>query len=225
MSGRQIAAFDFDGTLTHRDTLVPFLVRTCGARRVAAAASRVAPTAARSRLGRLQGAVHHRDEVKTALLRHLLAGREAAWLTHEAERFAATLPGRIRPEMARQLAWHRDVGHELVIVSAGLDVYLGPYGDAAGFDHVIAVELEVDQTGTLTGELTAPNVRGPEKATRLRAWLGGDDLAFLYAYGNSSGDRELLELADVPVWMSRRQKAGITLPRTADTSRTAARQA
>jgi phosphatidylglycerophosphatase C len=225
VSGRQIAAFDFDGTLTHRDTLVPFLVRACGARRVAAAASRVAPTAARARLGRLQAAVHHRDEVKAALVRHLLAGREAVWLADEAERFAATLPRRIRPEMARQVAWHREAGHELVIVSAGLDVYLGPYGSAAGFDHVIAVELEVDEAGVLTGELAAPNVRGPEKATRLRAWLAGDDPDFVWAYGNSSGDRELLELADVPVWMSRRQKAGITLPEAADASRSAARRA
>lgn len=224
MSGRQIAAFDFDGTLTHRDTLVPFLVRACGARRVAAAASRVAPAAARSRLGRLQGAVHHRDEVKAALVRHLLGGREAVWLTHEAERFAATLPARIRPEMVRQVDWHRDAGHELVIVSAGLHAYLGPYGIAAGFDHVIAVELEVDDTGVLTGELAAPNVRGPEKATRLRAWLDGDVPDFVWAYGNSSGDRELLELADVPVWMSRRQKGGITLPEGADASRTAARR-
>ena len=225
MTGRQIAAFDFDGTLTHRDTLLPFLVRACGARRVATATSRVAPVAARARLGRLQGALHHRDEVKAALLRHLLAGREATWLADQAERFATTLPARIRPEMARQVDWHRDAGHELVIVSAGLDAYLGRYATTAGFDHVIAVELEVDHTGVLTGELAAPNVRGPEKATRLRAWLGGEDPGFMWAYGNSSGDRELLELADVPVWMSRRQKAGITLPEGADASRSAARRA
>ena len=46
-TARQIAAFDFDGTLTRRDTVLPFLVRLFGARRVARAVSRVAPTAAR----------------------------------------------------------------------------------------------------------------------------------------------------------------------------------
>ena len=34
MSGRRIAAFDFDGTLTRRDTLLPFLTRACGPREV-----------------------------------------------------------------------------------------------------------------------------------------------------------------------------------------------
>ena len=41
MSGRRIAAFDFDGTLTRRDTLLPFLTRACGPRAVGRIASRV----------------------------------------------------------------------------------------------------------------------------------------------------------------------------------------
>ncbi|CAN5902659.1 HAD-IB family hydrolase [soil metagenome] len=212
MPDRQIAAFDFDGTLTHRDTLLPFLVRACGARRVATAVARVAPVATRARTRRLHDALHHRDAVKVALLRDLFRGRDPGWLAAEGASFAATLPGRLRPAMAEQLAWHREHGHELVIVSAGLHAYLGPFGEAEGFDQVISVELATGPAGRLTGELVSPNVRGAEKAHRFRAWLDGDDPGFVWAYGNSTGDTELLELADVPVWMSRRQKGGLTLP-------------
>lgn len=212
MSDRQIAAFDFDGTLTHRDTLLPFLVRAFGARRVAAAVARVAPAAARARTGRLQGDLHHRDAVKAALLRDLFRSRDRDWLATEGASFAATLPDRLRPEMVTQVAWHRGHGHELVIVSAGLQAYLEPFGHAEGFDHVIAVELATDPAGVLTGELASANVRGREKAHRFTAWLDGEQPAFVWAYGNSAGDTELLELADVPVWMSRREKGGLTLP-------------
>ena len=66
------------------------------------------------------------------------------------------------------------------------------------------VELEVGADGALTGALVGPNVRGPEKEVRLRAWLDGDEPDLLWAYGNSSGDRELLAMADVPVWVDRR---------------------
>lgn len=201
---RRIAAFDFDGTLTRRDTLLPFLVRACGARSVARAVSRVAPGAARARMGRLVAEIHHRDATKETLLRTLLAGREAEWLAEVGRNYARTLPRRIRPEMAEQVAWHRSHGHELVIVSASLLTYLGPYAQGAGFDHVIAVDMEADGNGLLTGRMTGPNVRGPEKAVRLQAWLDDVEPGFLWGYGNSSGDAELLGLAHVPVWVNHR---------------------
>ena len=203
MPDRRIAAFDFDGTLTQRDTLLPFLVRTCGARRVARAVSRVAPLAARARLGRLESELHHRDAVKEALLAELLAGREAAWFAQAGEDFARTLPRRLRPDLVEQVGWHRQHGHELVIVSASLLTYLHPFARDQGFDHVIAVELEEGADGRLTGRLAGPNVRGPEKAIRLDAWLGDDHAEMIWGYGNSSGDAELLERAHVPVWVGK----------------------
>ncbi len=76
----------------------------------------------------------------------------------------------------RRSSWHRRpgprAGHR-VGVAARLP---GAVRRAdQGFDHVIAVELEADPEGRLTGRLTGPNVRGPEKAVRLRRWLGGED--------------------------------------------------
>ncbi|MEO6629013.1 MAG: HAD-IB family hydrolase [Aquihabitans sp.] len=202
MTGQRIAAFDFDGTLTKRDTVLPFLVRACGARAVSRVAARVAPTGIRGRLGRLENGLHHRDVVKEALLRELLAGREASWLAERGADYAETLPGRLRPAMVSQAQWHREQGHQLVIVSASLHAYLDPFAMKHGFHHVIAVGLATDAAGILTGALTGPNVRGPEKAVRLGAWLDGKPPEFLWAYGNSSGDSELLAMADHPVWVA-----------------------
>lgn len=204
MSERRIAAFDFDGTLTQRDTLLPFLVRFCGAQRVARAVAKVAPTGARARLGRLESELHHRDAVKERLLAELLGGRPATWLTEAGAEYARTLSARLRAPLVAQVSWHRNAGHELVIVSASLGAYLRPFAEAQGFHHVIAVELEEAPGGLLTGSLDGPNVRGPEKAVRLRRWLDGDEPDLLWAYGNSSGDAELLAMADVPVWVDRR---------------------
>lgn len=203
MSDRRVAAFDFDGTLTRRDTLVPFLVHACGRRQVAASLRRVAPVAARARFRSRSGGDHHRDIVKEHLLASLLTGRDAEWFLSEGEDFARTLERRLRPEMTSQVAWHRDEGHELVIVSASLMAYLAPFARDHRFDHVIAVEMEVDENGRLTGALASPNVRGIEKARRLTRWLDGEPPEVLWGYGNSAGDRELLEMADVPVWVTR----------------------
>lgn len=207
MARRRIAAFDFDGTLTRRDTLVPFLARACGMADLTRALRKVAPLAVRARTGRLDVELHHRDASKEALLGELMAGRTATWLEQEGRRYATTLGSRLRPEMLEQVRWHREAGHELVIVSASLEAYLRPFAAAHGFDHVIAVRLEEGDSGRLTGRLDGPNVRGPEKAVRLGAWLDGDEPEVLWAYGNSSGDRELLAMADVPVWVAGRRRA------------------
>jgi HAD superfamily hydrolase (TIGR01490 family) len=212
MSGRRIAAFDFDGTISRRDTLVPFLARACGITACSRAMTRVAPLAAKARTGRAPADVHHRDVSKEALLRELFAGREVSWLEREGRRYAATLASKLRPEMVEQISWHRDAGHELVIVSAGLRTYLEPFARSLGFHHVIAVELEAGDTGRLTGEMVGPNVRGPEKATRLARWLGDEAPELLWAYGNSSGDRELLAMADVPVWVAGAKRATTARP-------------
>jgi phosphatidylglycerophosphatase C len=71
------------------------------------------------------------------------------------------------------------------------------------------VELVADGAGTLTGEVAGGlNNRGAEKAARLQAWLDarfgpGTDVE-LWAYGDSSGDAELLALAHHPTWVGRR---------------------
>lgn len=203
--GRSIAAFDFDGTLTRRDTVLPFLVRVCGRTRLLRAVARVAPRAGRARITGRLGAAAHRDLTKAWLLRELFTGSDPAELADHGATYARTLSRRLRPDMVEQVEWHRTAGHELVIVSASLAAYLVPFAADQGFDHVIGVEFETGPDGLLTGALASPNVRGAEKVTRLRAWYSGNEPDELWAYGNSSGDRELLALADHPVWVSRRQ--------------------
>ena len=84
----------------------------------------------------------------------------------------------------------------LVIVSASFTSYLDPIAARLGFAAVLATELAVGDDGRLTGELVRPNVRGAEKVRRLDEWLGATapdaGPAFVWAYGDSSGDRELL---------------------------------
>lgn len=201
MSTRRVAAFDFDGTLSRRDTLVPFLVRAAGRRRFAAACAALGLSGARGRL-----AARDRDAVKVALLAQLFTGHDEASLRDLGKRYARDLlSDQLRPDALDRLHRHRHRGDELLFVSASLVYYLEPLADELGVDDVIAVEPEVVD-GRLTGALAAPNVRAAEKARRLRRWLGAADEGpidgvELWAYGNSSGDHALLELADHALWM------------------------
>ena len=191
---RRVAAFDFDGTLTHRDTLLPFLARVAGWPRTIAAAASVAPELAAVAFGR-----GNRDAAKERLLTRLLAGRPRADLAGAGVEYGRVLvERRLRPDMRDRVAWHQSHGHETVIVSASLDVYLLPVQRAVGIGGVVCTELEVDDHGICTGRMRGGNCRGDAKARRLLAYLG-DAPVELWAYGNSTGDDAMLDMADHPV--------------------------
>jgi phosphatidylglycerophosphatase C len=111
----------------------------------------------------------------------------------------------LRPDVRERLDWHRAEGHELVLVSASPELYVTPIGRRLGFDEVLATRLEVDADGRLTGRLEGANCRGPEKVARLRTWRG-EGLTVAYAYGDSTGDREMLALAATGVKLPRRRR-------------------
>lgn len=188
---RVVAAFDFDGTLSRRDTFVPFLRSACGDAALAGAIASRLHVLLAAGVGRVS-----RGRAKETLLQPLLGGRRLADLEPVAEAFAArVLATAMWPPGLERLEWHRRRGDEVVIVSASPELYLAPVGRELGARAVLATGLEVDGAGRITGRLAGPNVRGAEKVVRLDAWLGGD-AAEVWAYGNSDGDRQLLARAD-----------------------------
>jgi len=194
MSSRTVAAFDFDGTLTRRDSLVQFLVTVAGRATVLRAMGAESGALALAAIGR-----GDRDAEKERVLTRVLGGRPYDEVEAAGRAFGSRLARTaITPDGRERIAWHREAGHEVVIVSASLDVYLDEVARVLGADHVLCTSLVVDDRGRCTGGLLGGNCRGAEKATRLRALLGDDDVE-LWAYGNSSGDAEMLALAQHPV--------------------------
>jgi phosphatidylglycerophosphatase C len=188
---RTVAAFDFDGTLSTRDNVVPFLRTAVGPARLLGALVLVTPSLVTAAIEPAR-----RDRAKAALVRHTLTGYDADRLSEVAGTFAQDVLARhLRADVVERAEWHRSQGHDLVIVSASLKNYLDPIATHLGFTAVLATELAVDYDGRLTGELAGPNVRGAEKVRRLDDWLGAGP-AFVWAYGDSSGDRDLLSRAD-----------------------------
>jgi phosphatidylglycerophosphatase C len=189
-----IAAFDVDGTLTRRDCVLPFFVRVAGRARVAGALAGRAGLLAAARRDRAR-----RDDVKAALSAAVLRGRPAGDVAEIGERFAGEIADRwIRDDVAARLAWHRDAGHEVVLVTASFAVYAEPLGRRLGASRVMATELEVDLAGRLTGRLAGANCRGQEKVRRLAA-LYGDPPPLGWAYGDSPDDAPMLAQARHPV--------------------------
>lgn len=187
-----VAAFDFDGTLTRRETLLPFLLHTLGAAAVARHALILSPTLAGYGLGMIRN-----DVAKEKVFIRCLAGMGMDELQRKGENFAAyVLPGLLRHEAMQRFKWHKQRGHRCVVISASLELYVRPWAQRAGFDDVIATHLETRDDGHVTGKLSGDNCFGIEKVRRLETLLGAREGYTLYAYGDSRGDKELLSSAD-----------------------------
>ncbi|ADE15271.1 HAD-superfamily subfamily IB hydrolase, TIGR01490 [Nitrosococcus halophilus Nc 4] len=187
-----VAAFDFDGTLTYMDSLLPFLHAVAGTRRFTRDLVVLSPTLLAYKRGRLSN-----DEAKQQVLAHFLGGRELVSLEQIVHHFIQqTLPYLLRRRALQRLAWHQRQNHRCILVSASLELYLKPWAENMGFMEVLGSHLELTSAGVLTGRLSGKNCYGEEKPRRLAALLGDRRCYRLYAYGDSKGDQALLDYAD-----------------------------
>lgn len=191
MSDRPLAAFDFDGTLTRGDSLIPFLCRLSGRPKVAVTVFRHAVP-----LGLVAAGRGDRDATKALVIARLLAGVPLSVVEETAQAQAEATMKRLRPRSVERLRWHLGEGHEVVIVSASPDCTIAPVAERLGAHAVLGTRLEVDDEGRLTGRIDGFNNRADEKVRRLHAHFGETVVhRETWAYGDSSGDDAMLAFA------------------------------
>jgi HAD superfamily hydrolase (TIGR01490 family) len=189
---KRIALFDFDGTLTRRDTFWGFNVMCFGRPRVVAALARLIPAA-------IASLRFDRSFLKETLIRLLWAG-----VPHESYlSLAKTYADReiekvLMPQAMRVFLDHLGRGDDVYIVTASMKDWSEFWAARHGV-QVIGTELEV-VGGRLTGRFSTPNCWGGEKVARIRAAVDLSEYSRIFAYGNSGGDREMLAIADEAVY-------------------------
>ena len=184
-----VAAFDVDKTLTVRDCVVPFMRKVAGTGSLIASILRRPFVVVRLVLAK------DRDGLKALFVSAAFAGRSVEDVADVAAHFASSIAERwMRVDVAQRLRWHQEQGHVVVLVSASLQPYLDVLGDLLEVDAVLCTQLR-SQDGVYTGELLGSNCRGEEKVARLHEWCVAANLpsdSVKYAYGDSSGDRQML---------------------------------
>lgn len=187
-----LVAFDFDGTLTTRDSFTAFLRWRAGPARYALGIARLLPAIAAYLIHRDRG------RIKARAVAEFLRGAPRDQLEAEARAFAELYAPRLfRPDALAAWRRWRAESARLVIVSASPDVVVAPFAEKLGADALIATALAYDANGNVAGAFATPNCRGPEKVARLKAAYG-PNVTLKAAYGDTSGDREMLAMAEIP---------------------------
>jgi len=188
---RPLVAFDFDGTLSFRDSFMAFLAWRSGPLPYAIGLARLLPAA----LAYLVD--HDRGRLKAAAARVFLHGLKRAELEAACDAFSASPLGRrlIRPDAEQRWRQWKEAGAELVIVTASPEEVVAPFARLLCADQLIGTRLSFDASDRVTGAFDGRNCRGPEKVLRLQAAYG-EGVRLAAAYGDTSGDREMLALAE-----------------------------
>lgn len=188
---RPLVAFDFDGTLTTRDSFTAFLRWRRGPGAYAAGLLRLAPA--------LGGYLRHHDRgrLKAAAVRVYLAGLPRAELDREARRFAGRVSHFFRPDALAAWERHGEAGDRRIIVTASPEETVRPFAEALRADDLLGTRLAFDGEDRVAGGFLGVNCRGEEKVRRLRERFG-PDVRLAAAYGDTSGDLEMLRIAERP---------------------------
>ncbi|MDE6417529.1 MAG: haloacid dehalogenase-like hydrolase [Duncaniella sp.] len=190
MGRREVAVYDFDGTLTRDDTFYTFARHALGLPRLIVRSLRAAPAIIAWKLGRITSS-QAKERVYSALYRGLER--------REIVDASATFTPHYKKEILDRLIDSRDSGTEVWIVTASLDLWMENIARQLGV-KLLCTGTSTATDGRLTGRFSTPNCRGDEKVARLRAAIPDIDNCRITVYGNEftpgGGDAPLATIAD-----------------------------
>ncbi len=185
-----LALFDFDGTITNKDSLQEFIKFARGAQRYYAGLLYLTPMLL---LYKLKIIPNYR--AKEILMTHFFKGMPQSDFETLGREYALNEIDKIvRPRALQAIAEHQKKGHAVTIVSASMKSWIWAWCEQKNIT-LIATELEFED-GIVTGKFLTKNCYGIEKANRVNALYNISIFKTIYAYGDSTGDKELLALAD-----------------------------
>lgn len=188
----KLALFDFDGTISCKDSMIDFIQFTVGRRRYFSGLLSQSPMLLSYLLKRTSN-----SDAKQALMGHYFSQHTRQQFETLAHQYAKNqLPVIIRPKALKRIQWHQHKNHRVVIVSASVEDWLKPWTEQIGVE-LIASQLD-KSNNHITGCLQGNNCHGAEKVNRLKKHVNLNDYAYIYAYGDSAGDKDMLALADEP---------------------------
>ena len=186
---KNLALFDFDGTLYDKDSFTWFIFYVHSKRHIALQGFKVLPYIQSYYLGFYPA--HH---MRSKLFHAMFKQAEVSEIDAYAKRYAELLIKGLNPALYSQLKQHQSLGDDIVLVSASIDIYLKYVCEILSID-LICTQVEQDQQ-RYTGRYLTADCSCEYKAQRIQEKYELDSYHAVYAYGNSIEDKQMLSLAD-----------------------------
>ncbi len=186
-NGRKLYLFDFDGTLTHQDSLFDFLKNT--QTNYGKGFFINIPKFAGAKLG-----LGSNSKAKESFVSYLLKGKTQEEITEISLRYFEKNHQSLLRDNALRFIQNLEQTDDKYLVSASLDIWLQPFADFLGLKR-ISTEAEF-KNGKFTGKFATPNCNYEEKAKRIQNEIHLTQYDEVLAFGDTSGDKFMYQLAD-----------------------------
>lgn len=185
---RRIAFFDFDGTITSKDTLLEFIKYGKGTGSFYIGFILNLPFLLAYKLKIISN-----QKAKEKILRFFFGGMPSNQFQEICDEFAAKkIPQLILPLARTEINRLKDIGAEIVIVSASPENWIKPWSESHDI-KLIATKLEI-KDGVIVGNIDGKNCHGEEKVKRIKAKYNLSGYEEIYCYGDSKSDIPMLLL-------------------------------
>ncbi len=189
-----IYAFDFDGTLTRKDTLIELIRHAHGTRALLLCLLAYSPLLLLMKLKLVDN-----GRLKERIFAHFFKGWTLDQFNDCCRRFAQENADRLlRPQGQQTIGQALASGARVLVVSASIDNWVAPFFERWGADRVEVLGTQIETADNrLTGRFATPNCYGAEKVRRIRETLHKPrNHYYIKAFGDSRGDKEMLQYAD-----------------------------
>ena len=186
-----LVVFDFDGTITQKDTLIEFIKFTKGKKQFYGGFLLFSPLLIAMKLRLLPN-----WKVKQRLFSYFYKGVPIEIFDKWGVEFSTTIDKILRYKTMETLKLHKENSDKIIIISASIENWIKPWADKTGIDIVLSTQIEVDSKNRITGKFLTKNCYGQEKVNRFLEIFPNRNDYKLIAYGDSRGDRELINFAD-----------------------------
>lgn len=186
---RSLVLFDFDGTLTKKDTLFAFTRFAVGDFKYYLGIAFLSIPMVLHKLGLLSSQL-----TKNVFLTHFFSNQDFGNFEKLGKNFAIKiLPGIVRPEALKMIQFYREKDVRMVIVTASFSEWIEEWSKMYGIE-LISTKLEV-KNNSVTGKIKGENCNGVEKVNRIREILNLEEYDEIIAYGDSKGDLPMLSIS------------------------------
>jgi phosphatidylglycerophosphatase C len=186
----RLALFDFDGTITTDDSLIKFIRFVLGDLKTLGGMVFLSPMLTAYKLKLIPN-----YRAKQIMLSYFFKGMDEQQFQKVAEEYSLKfIDSIIRQKAIERIKWHKEQGHTVVIVSASVECWLKGWCEKNNIE-LIGTKLEF-KNNKFTGKFSTKNCYGIEKVNRIKQIYNLSDYRTIFAYGDSSGDKEMLAIAD-----------------------------
>jgi phosphatidylglycerophosphatase C len=187
---KKLALFDFDGTITYKDSFLEFIKFYKGHFSYIIGLIVFLPVLFLVRAGFIKN-----SRAKESVLTYFFKNEPVKQFGFKCSEFSTKIiPNLVKSNALQAISGHLAKGDRVIVISASFEEWLLDWCKSMNLE-LIGSKIEV-RDGVVTGKIDGKNCYGAEKVNRLKQYLDISQFSEIYMYGDSKGDQQLLELAN-----------------------------